>query len=83
LSTKKIGPKGQVLIPKPIRDALGLEPGGEVVVDVRDGEVVLSKPKIEGNYTEYYVSTRSPKLKKVADIKKVIMEEVAQRYGLY
>jgi len=83
LPTKKIGPKGQVLIPKHVRDALGLQPGGEVVIEVRDEEVVLSKPKIEGSYTEYYVSTRSPKLREPVEIKKVIAEEVAERYGLH
>jgi len=79
---KKIGPKGQVLIPKRIRDALGLQPGGEVVIEARGEEIVLTKPKIEGSYTEYYISTRSPKLREAVNLKKIIMEEVAERYGL-
>jgi len=44
---------------------------------------VISRPKIEGSYTEYYVSTLSPKLKESVDIKKMVNEEVAQRHGLY
>jgi antitoxin PrlF len=37
--------KGQVTIPKPIRDALGLTPGSAVDFAVnRDGQVVLQKP---------------------------------------
>jgi len=83
MSVKKIGPKGQVLIPKPIRDALGLHPGVEVIIKIRGDEVVLSRPKIEGNYTEYYVSTRSPKLKKTVDIKKIIIEEFTERHGIH
>ena len=39
-----------------MRDALGLKPGVEVVLEVRGSEVVMSKPKIEGNYTEYHTS---------------------------
>ena len=42
----------------------------------------VSKPKIEGSYTEYYVSTSSPKLKKPIDIKKIVTEEVAKRHAL-
>ncbi len=38
--------KGQVTIPKHIRDSLNLEPGCKLVFDVsEDGEVVLRKPK--------------------------------------
>lgn len=82
MPTKNIGTKGQVVIPKRIRDALGLKPGVDVTIELRGEEIVISKPKIGGNYTEYYVSTRSPKLKELVDIKKIIAEEVAQRHGL-
>ena len=37
--TYKVGPKGQVVIPKPIRDRLGIAPGDEVVVE-QDGREV-------------------------------------------
>lgn len=37
--THKIGPKGQVVIPKEIRDALGLRPGSPVDFAKGDGEV--------------------------------------------
>jgi AbrB family looped-hinge helix DNA binding protein len=36
--TVKVGPKGQVVIPKEIRDELGIEPGQEVLVDSENGE---------------------------------------------
>jgi len=83
MPTKNIGPKGQVVIPKRIRDALGLKPGVDVTIEVRGEEIVISKPKIEGSYTEYYTSTHSPKLKEPIDIKKIISEEVAQRHALH
>jgi AbrB family looped-hinge helix DNA binding protein len=35
--TARLGPKGQVVIPKAIRDRLGMRPGDLVVVE-RDGE---------------------------------------------
>ncbi len=35
--------KGQVTVPKEIRDALGIRPGSEVVFEFRDGEAVLRR----------------------------------------
>jgi AbrB family looped-hinge helix DNA binding protein len=37
--TQRVGAKGQVVIPKPMRDELGLQPGAEVEFE-RDGETV-------------------------------------------
>ena len=40
----RVSPKGQVTIPKPVRDLLGIEPGSAVEFDVTpDGDVVLRK----------------------------------------
>ena len=35
--------KGQVVIPKTIRDMLGINEGDEVTLDIEDGKIVLSK----------------------------------------
>jgi AbrB family looped-hinge helix DNA binding protein len=37
--THKIGAKGQVVIPKEIRDQIGIRPGDEVAFDADGGEV--------------------------------------------
>jgi len=37
----RISSKGQVTLPKAIREALGLRPGEEVVFELRNDEVVL------------------------------------------
>lgn len=41
--THRVGPKGQVVIPKDIRTALGIEPGDEVGF-WRDGDHVVIQP---------------------------------------
>lgn len=39
--THRVGPKGQVVIPKELRDALGIEPGDEVSFWRHDDHVVV------------------------------------------
>ena len=38
---QKVGPKGQVVIPKKLRDELGIEPGDEVVVSLSESGVLI------------------------------------------
>ncbi|MGD0883126.1 MAG: AbrB/MazE/SpoVT family DNA-binding domain-containing protein [Acidimicrobiales bacterium] len=42
--TYRVGPKGQVVIPKAIRDQLGIAPGDEVDVSL-DGGAVRVEPR--------------------------------------
>ena len=44
--TGRVGPKGQVVIPKEIRDRLGIAPGDEVVF-IPDGDGVRIQPAPE------------------------------------
>jgi AbrB family looped-hinge helix DNA binding protein len=41
--THRVGPKGQVVIPKALRDALGIEPGDEVTF-WQEGDHVAVRP---------------------------------------
>ena len=82
MARRNVGPKGQVVIPKQMRDILGLKPGVEVILEVKGDEVVISKPKIEGSYTEYYAATHAAKLKKFVAINEIIAEEVERRHGI-
>ena len=61
---------------------IGLKPGVEVILEIRGDEIVISKPKIDGSYTEYYTATHTPKLKKIVNFKEIIDEEVAQRHAV-
>ena len=37
----KIGPKGQVVIPKPIRDQFGLKPGSDVYFRAENKDIII------------------------------------------
>lgn len=39
--------KGQITLPKPIRQALGVDAGSKVAFDLRDGEVVVTRADAE------------------------------------
>jgi AbrB family looped-hinge helix DNA binding protein len=82
MPNKNVGPKGQVVIPKRMREALGLKPGVEITLELRDDEIVIKKPKISGSYTEYFIATSRPKLKKRINIKELITSEVEERHGI-
>jgi bifunctional DNA-binding transcriptional regulator/antitoxin component of YhaV-PrlF toxin-antitoxin module len=65
-----------------MRDALGLKPGVEVTLEMRDQEIVIKKPQVRGSYTEYFITTSSPKLKKRINIKGLIAQEAEDRHAL-
>ena len=72
----KIGPKGQIVIPKDIRDKLGIKEFSEVLVDLRGSEVVISRSApLSVSYTDFFTSTYAKKLKQKVDIKRILDEE--------
>lgn len=45
--TSRVGPKGQVVLPKAIRDKLGIKSGDEVVVEEAGGEARVRRVEAE------------------------------------
>ena len=41
--TSRVGPKGQVVIPKELRDRLGIRPGAQVAFSLTDGGLLLER----------------------------------------
>jgi AbrB family looped-hinge helix DNA binding protein len=81
----KVGQKGQVVIPKVIRDKAGIRAGSEVLVEMRgNDEVVIkrSSPPTK-SYVDYYIASYSKKLKRAMNIKKVIEEEAIERTRIH
>ena len=43
----KVGPKGQVVIPRAMRKALKIEPGSKVLFSLEDDKLTLKKPAFD------------------------------------
>lgn len=43
----KVGPKGQVVIPRAMRKALKIEPGTKVIFTLEDDRLILKKPAFD------------------------------------
>ncbi len=69
--------KGQITIPKPVREALGLEKSRQVVFEIRDGEAVM-RPAGRG-FMDLFASI--PPISRPEDwhkIREQTMDEVAR-----
>lgn len=79
----KVGPKGQVVIPKQIRDRVGIRAGSEVVVEIQGEDVVIKRsyPPTQ-SYVDYYIASYSKKLRREVNIKKIIEEESVERNSI-
>ena len=75
---REIGEKGQIVIPKDIREHLGLDFGTNVTFEVKDNEVIIKKEKNPIEIVEDFFNT--PKLKKKISIKE-LKEKYEEEYG--
>lgn len=76
---RKIGPKGQIVVPKDIRDYLGLKSGSGVILELRGRELVL-KPEVEPEkFVEEFLSVPR-KLKRKIDLKKLYEEQLEEKH---
>ena len=79
---KKLGQKGQLVIPKVVREFLGIKPGDVVVIEVREKEVLI-KPGVDPErFVEDFCSLTEKKLKKKIDLEKLLEAEVEERFAL-
>lgn len=79
---RTVGSKGQVVIPKDVRRHLGIEPGSEVVFEVKEREAVVKPGQSPSRSVEDYVSILIPKLKSKVQLEQVIEEEILEETNL-
>jgi len=78
----RVGPKGQIVIPKVVREFLGIKAGDEVMMEIR-GKELLIKSKVEPEkFVNDFCSITERKLTEKVDLKKIIREEVEERLAL-
>lgn len=77
----RVGRKGYIILPKAIREAVGIEEGDEVIVEIRDG-IVLKPVKRGVNIEGLRESLRKhvEKLRKIQDRREPKPGELAKSY---
>ena len=73
--TYKVGPKGQVVLPKRIRERLDIRPGDEVVVDEVDGEVRIRRAPPEDLFGTLEPSELDPRAVLEAEHRRELVTE--------
>jgi AbrB family looped-hinge helix DNA binding protein len=71
---RKLGPKGQIVIPKDAREQLNIKPGSEVLIEVVNNEIRIKPAMSEMDFFNNFVKT-SKKLAEKIDFKKLYDEQ--------
>ena len=78
---RSVGEKGQIVIPKDIREYLGLKPGSKVIFETRDKELVIRPLREPEKFVEEFCNVPK-KLKKKIDIKKLLEKQIEEEYDI-
>lgn len=85
LVKRAIGERGQFVVPKDIREQLGLRAGTEVTVEVKGQEMVVKPAKTPEQIVDEFCSISSKRIH-IKDgpkwIKKVLDEQYEEEYGI-
>jgi AbrB family looped-hinge helix DNA binding protein len=79
----KVGKKGYIILPKTIRDIMGINEGDEVIVEVKDAIILKPTKKIDKDKLKNALKRHVNKIKKIptiiepkpGELSKVYLEE--------
>jgi AbrB family looped-hinge helix DNA binding protein len=83
--THKVGPKGQVVLPKDMRDELGIAPGDEVMFNRADDRIVVRKARTKAEILDDLRGSMagSGLLEDYMQEKQLDREREIRKYGRY
>ena len=61
----KVGPKGQVVIPRTFRKALKIHPGSKVTFKIENGKLVLEKQFFDAVSTLENIAKKGPSISRI------------------
>ncbi|MDW8034566.1 MAG: AbrB/MazE/SpoVT family DNA-binding domain-containing protein [Nitrososphaerota archaeon] len=79
---RRVGEKGQIVIPEIVREYIGIKPGDEVVMEVRAKELVITPGLSPEEFVNEFCSVVKQKLTSKIDLEKLIEQEVEERFAL-
>jgi len=78
---RQLGEKGQIVIPKDIREYFGLKKGSFISFEW-DQEKIIMMPKKDDDFMNKWNNIVTKKLSKKIDIKRQIEEEIEERHRI-
>jgi len=80
---RKVGPKGQIVIPKIVRDYIGIKPGDTIIMEIEGKKIIISSGVNPKEFIESFCSIVKKKLTKKIDLERLIESEIEERVSLY
>ena len=76
--TRMLGEKGQIVIPKDIREYFDLKRGSRLLSEVKNDEIII-RPQKDEEFAEEFCSIIKEKLTKKIDIKRLYHDQIEER----
>jgi len=80
---RRLGAKGQVVIPKDVREFMNVEPGSEIVFEVKDDTAFIKSSKPPNELLDEYLSILNPKLKRKVALEEILEAETLEEIDLH